>query len=114
MPNTTNREGRAAWDNDFSDPGQAIVFNAQLPAEDEKSVRCLVCGSELQYITHSHIATHPEGPNTIEDYKERVAEVLDIDEDEVPIMSADLQHRLAEKIRSVWESGKYDHFRRMG
>lgn len=93
------------------DPRQTIAFNAKLPTSDE-SVRCLVCGVELQYITHSHIATHPHGPNTIEDYKAKVADVLDIDEDEVPVMSADLSDRLAEKIRSAWEAGDYDHFKK--
>lgn len=99
------------WSDGLEDPKKAIAFNAQLPT-GEGSVRCLVCGSELQYITHSHMATHPEGPRTIEDYKSLVAGVLAIPEKEVPIMSSDLSDRLADKTRERWEAGEYDHFRK--
>lgn len=90
---------------------EAILFNAK----DEPTpgaVKCLVCGMDLQYLTHSHMAAHAaESPRSVEDYKSKVAETLEIDEDEVPIVSADLSERLAERTREGWTGGRYDHFR---
>ena len=90
---------------------QFIQFNARTPT-GERSVRCLVCGEELQYITHSHVASHEaSSPRTIGDYKRAVADTLDIDESEVPIVSPDLHDRLSEKTSDAWQDGKYEHFR---
>lgn len=110
MPDTTSK-GAPGWQSDVETLEQQIAFNARLPVTDD-SVRCLVCGSQLQYITHSHVASHPpESPRSVEQYKSKVSSVLDVDADDVPVVSSDLQRKLADETRDAWKSGKYDHFR---
>lgn len=102
----------ASWSQDFETVEQHIAFNAQLPTGDG-SVRCLVCGEELQYITHSHVASHAAGsPRTVDDYREKVADTLDVEEEDVPVVSSELHDRLADETREAWESGRYDHIRK--
>lgn len=102
--------------------------NVMLP-DDPDEVECRVCGESLGYITHSHLDAHDEGPTTVAEYREFVADADGIDPEDVPLASDDMYDRfasgghsndeetrekIAEKVRAKWESGEYDHLRGEG
>lgn len=104
-------------------------LEVEVPVEDEHEhgeIQCEVCGKVVGYLTGSHMKSHDGGPQTVDEYRQFVAEQEDIEPSEVPLAPDELtnvfheageldeetRNELAEMNRERWEAGEYDHLRK--
>lgn len=101
----------------------------EVPVEGDHEhgeIQCRYCGAFVGYLTGSHMKSHDEGPQTVDEYRQFVAEKDDIDPSDVPLAPDELNNvfhqagdldeetrkKLSEMNKQRWESGEYDHLRK--